>query len=117
VPREESIGYYAEDLTAQRYYPVAFNREHCCWVELRWSTRDPTDHYWITVRPTSDDLNCNIPSSERLPVDQQGPLDDHEPAVVERRQAVSRSHKGAAGMRSVLTFEKVIWIVDARVER
>jgi hypothetical protein len=30
---------------------------------------------------------------------------------------LSRSHKGAAGMRSVLTFEKVVWIVDARVER
>jgi hypothetical protein len=30
---------------------------------------------------------------------------------------VSRSHKGAAGMRSVLTFVKVVWIVDARVER
>jgi hypothetical protein len=30
---------------------------------------------------------------------------------------ISRSHKGAAGMRSVLTFEKVVWIVDARVER
>jgi hypothetical protein len=29
---------------------------------------------------------------------------------------ISRSHKGAAGMRSVLTFEKVVWIVDARVE-
>jgi hypothetical protein len=29
---------------------------------------------------------------------------------------LSRSHKGAAGMRSVLTFEKVVWIVDARVE-
>jgi hypothetical protein len=31
--------------------------------------------------------------------------------------SLSRSHKGAAGMRSVLTFEKVVWIVDARVER
>jgi hypothetical protein len=30
---------------------------------------------------------------------------------------LSRSHKGTAGMRSVLTFEKVVWIVDARVER
>jgi hypothetical protein len=30
---------------------------------------------------------------------------------------LSRSHKGAAGMRSVLTFVKVVWIVDARVER
>jgi hypothetical protein len=85
VPREESIGYYAEAPTTQRYHPVAFNRECCCWVELRWSTRDPVDHYWITVCPASDDLNCNIPNSERLPVDQQGPLDDHKPAVIEQR--------------------------------
>jgi hypothetical protein len=85
VPREESIGYYAEALTPQRYHPIAFNREHCCWVELRWSTRDPTDHYWITVHPASNDLNCNIPTSERFPVDQQGPEDDHDPAVIEQR--------------------------------
>jgi hypothetical protein len=25
---------------------------------------------------------------------------------------LSRSHKGTAGMRSVLTFVKVVWIVD-----
>jgi hypothetical protein len=34
-----------------------------------------------------------------------------------RNSGLSHSHKGAAGMRSVLTFEKVVWIVDARVER
>jgi hypothetical protein len=78
--------YYAEAPTAQRYHPVIFDRERCCWVELRWSTRDPTDHYWITVRPASDDLNCNIPNSERLPVDQQGPEDDHDPTIIEQRQ-------------------------------
>jgi hypothetical protein len=87
VPQEESIGYYAEAPTAQRYHPVAFNREGCCWVELRWSTRDPNDHYWITVHPASDDLNCNIPANERLPVDQQGPEDDHDPTVIEQRRA------------------------------
>jgi hypothetical protein len=87
VPREESIGYYAEAPTAQRYHPVAFDQEHCCWVELRWSTRDPVDHYWITVCPASDDLNCNIPNNERLPLDQQGPEDDHDPAVIEQRRA------------------------------
>jgi hypothetical protein len=30
---------------------------------------------------------------------------------------LSHSHKGAAGMRSELTFVEVVWIVDARVER
>jgi hypothetical protein len=64
VPREESIGYYAEAPTVQRYHPITFDRERCCWVELRWSTRDPSDNYWITVRPASDNLNCNIPNSE-----------------------------------------------------
>jgi hypothetical protein len=39
------------------------------------------------VRPASDDLNCNIPNSERLPIDQQGPEDDHDPAVIEQRRA------------------------------
>jgi hypothetical protein len=39
------------------------------------------------VRPASDDLNCNIPASERLPVDQQGPEDNHDPAVIEQRRA------------------------------
>src|SRR5580698_6651677 len=87
VPREESIGYYAEAPTAQRYHPVIFNQERCCWVELRWSTRDPTDPYWITVCPASDDLNCNIPNSERLPLDQQGPEDDPDPAESQRRRA------------------------------
>jgi hypothetical protein len=86
VPREESIGYYVEAQTPQRYHPVAFDRECCCWVELRWSTRDPTNHYWITVRPASDNLNCNIPNSERLPIDQQGPEDDHNPSVIEQQQ-------------------------------
>jgi hypothetical protein len=37
--------------------------------------------------------------------------------LAEWASMVSRGHKGAAGMRSVLTFEKVVWIVDARVER
>jgi hypothetical protein len=87
VPREESIGYYAEAPTAQRYHPVAFDQERCCWVELRWSTRDPVNHYWITVRPASNDLNCNIPNNERLPLDQQGPEDDHDPMIIEPRRA------------------------------
>jgi hypothetical protein len=39
------------------------------------------------VCPASDDLNCNIPTSERLPVNQQGPEDDHDPAVIEQRRA------------------------------
>jgi hypothetical protein len=38
------------------------------------------------VCPASDDLNCNIPASERLPIDQQGSEDDHNPAIIEQRR-------------------------------
>jgi hypothetical protein len=34
-----------------------------------------------------------------------------------RAHNLLRSHKGAAGMRSELTFVEVVWIADARVER
>jgi hypothetical protein len=43
------------------------------------------------VRPASDDLNCNIPNSERLPVDQQGPEDDHDATIIAQRQEELRA--------------------------
>jgi hypothetical protein len=43
------------------------------------------------VRLASDDLNCNIPTSERLPVDQQGPEDDHDAMIITQRQEELRA--------------------------
>jgi hypothetical protein len=100
--------------TAQRYHPVIFDREHCCWVELRWSTQDPVDDYWITVRPASDDLNCNIPNSERLPLDQQGPEDDHDPAVIEQRQAELQAAEEARRQQSTVIQSPSVGIARPR---
>jgi hypothetical protein len=98
----------------QRYHPVVFDRERCCWVELRWSTRDPVNHYWITVRPASDDLNCNIPTSERLPLDQQGPEDDHDPVVIEQRRAELHAAEEARRQQSTVIQSPSVGIARPR---
>ena len=74
IPQEESVGYYAETSTAQRFHPIAFNRERCCWVELRWVNRED-DAFWIAQRPVGDDLLCNVKTQDRRPIEEQGPLD------------------------------------------
>ena len=58
IPDEARTGYYAETSDAQRYHAVAFNHEHCCWVELRWSARN---NYWQAFQPAPSTLNCDIP--------------------------------------------------------
>ncbi|KAF8259166.1 hypothetical protein EI94DRAFT_1813809 [Lactarius quietus] len=52
-----------------------FNKERCCWVELRWSN---TNSYFEATRPAADDLNINIPLVDARPIDQQGPIDGQE---------------------------------------
>ena len=70
IPQEETIGYYAETTTSQRFHPIAFNRERCCWVELRWVNR-ADDAFWIAQRPAGDDLLCNIKTQDRRPIEEQ----------------------------------------------
>ena len=77
IPPEETLGYYAETSTSQRFHPIAFNRERCCWVELRWVNRTD-DAFWIAQRPAGDDLLCNIKTQDRRSIDDQGPLDGED---------------------------------------
>ncbi|KAF8261854.1 hypothetical protein EI94DRAFT_1809664 [Lactarius quietus] len=72
---KEEPGYYAEAATAQRFHPVVFNKERCCWVELRWSN---TNNYFEATRPAADDLHINVPLVDARPIDQQGPIDGQE---------------------------------------
>ena len=89
IPPEETVGYYAETSTSQRFHPIVFNREWCCWVELWWVTREDNT-FWIAQQPAGDDLLCNIRIQDRRPVDKQGPEDDEDPEVVEaRREALA----------------------------
>ncbi|KAF8269518.1 hypothetical protein EI94DRAFT_1799068 [Lactarius quietus] len=70
-----SVSDASEAATAQRYHPVVFNKERCCWVELRWSN---TNSYFEATRPAADDLHINIPLVDARPIDNQGPIDGQE---------------------------------------
>ena len=76
------VGYYAETSTSQRFHPITFNRERCCWVELQWVTRED-DVFWIAQRPAGDDLLCNIRIQDRQLVEEQGPIDREDSTEVE----------------------------------
>lgn len=67
-----NTGYYAEAATAQRFHPIIFHHERCCWVELRWNR---TQEYFEAARPAGDDLNCNILLTEARPIEGQGRID------------------------------------------
>ena len=41
-------------------YPVEFNFDHLCWVEIRWNQ----EGHWEAFRPAGTDLGCDIPISE-----------------------------------------------------
>ena len=74
IPPTETVGYYTETSTSQRFHPIAFNCERCCWVELRWVSRED-DAFWIAQRLAGDNLLCNIKTQDRRPIEEQGPLD------------------------------------------
>ena len=44
----------------QDLYPVEFNFNHLCWVEIRWNQ----DRHWEAFRAAGTDLGCDIPISE-----------------------------------------------------
>ena len=44
----------------QDLYPVEFNFDHLCWVEIHWNQ----EGHWEAFRAAGTDLGCNIPISE-----------------------------------------------------
>ena len=60
-----SNGYYARSgLVRSHLTPVEFDRDHLCWVELRYNRRD---NNWNAFRIAEADLGLQIPFSELTP--------------------------------------------------
>jgi hypothetical protein len=66
------------------------------------------------VHPASDNLNCNIPNSKRLPIDQQGPEDDHDPAVIEQRQTELQTIEEARRQQHTVIQSPLVGIARPR---
>ena len=60
-----SNGYYARSgLVRTHIVPVEFNRDHLCWVELRYNRRDSN---WTAFRIAEQDLGLRIYFSDITP--------------------------------------------------
>ncbi|KAH9009809.1 hypothetical protein EDB84DRAFT_1570984 [Lactarius hengduanensis] len=66
----QDLGYAAR--YKKQSYPVEFNFERHCWVELKW---DHSADKYKAVQPAHDVLQCNILASEVTTRDQWGPID------------------------------------------
>jgi hypothetical protein len=62
-------GYYTRSLLepeveAGRFYPVEFNFEHCCWVEVRPQETEEFGWFWQAYRTAATDLGLDITEAE-----------------------------------------------------
>jgi hypothetical protein len=46
------------------WYPVEFNPEHICWVEVRWIEPAGREGYWQAFRIAGEDLGLDITQEE-----------------------------------------------------
>jgi hypothetical protein len=46
------------------WYPVEFNPEHICWVEVCWAEPAGSEGYWQAFRIAGEDLGLDITQEE-----------------------------------------------------
>jgi hypothetical protein len=61
--------YYAQSSVPEEsgipaWYPVEFNPEHVCWVEVHWAEPAGSEGYWQAFRLTGEDLGLDITREE-----------------------------------------------------
>jgi hypothetical protein len=61
--------YYAQSSAPEEsgipaWYPVEFNSEHICWVEVRWAEPAGSEGYWQAFRIAGEDLGLDITQEE-----------------------------------------------------
>jgi hypothetical protein len=61
--------YYAQSSAPEEsripaWYPVEFNPEHICWVEVHWAEPAGSEGYWQAFRIAGEDLGLDITQEE-----------------------------------------------------
>ncbi len=68
-----NTGYFVNIPTRpSQYYPVEFNHNFMCWMEITWNA---PQHRWDVERPTRPDYHCDIFKDEVVTAGQVGPID------------------------------------------
>jgi hypothetical protein len=83
-----------EELANGTWFPIKFNEEHICWVEVRWIEPPGSEGYWQAFRIAREDLGVDIT---------QGDVEFHlqDTALTNYRESVASSHMSRASTPSV----------------
>jgi hypothetical protein len=83
-----------EESASGTWFPIEFNEEHVCWVEVHWIEPPGSEGYWQAFRITGEDLGVDIT---------QGDVEFHlqNTALTNYRESVASSHTSRASTPSV----------------
>jgi hypothetical protein len=85
VPEESGLG---------TWFPLEFNKEHVCWVEVRWIEPAGSEGYWQAFRIAGENLGVDVT---------QGDVEFHlqSAAITNYQESVACSHTSRASTPSV----------------
>jgi hypothetical protein len=90
--------YYAQSTAPEEsglgtWFPIEFNEEHMCWVEVHWQEPAGSEGYWQAFRIAREDLGVDIT---------QGDVEFHlqNTALTNYQESVASSHSSRANTLS-----------------
>jgi hypothetical protein len=96
-PRYHAQSSAPEEYTSGTWFPVEFNEEHVCWVEVHLQEPAGSEPYWQAFRIAGEDLGLDIT---------QGNVELHlqDTAITNYRESVASSHSSRASTPSVASI-------------
>jgi hypothetical protein len=93
-PRYHAKSNAPEESGTDTWFPIEFNEEHVCWVEVRWIQPAGSEGYWQAFRIAGHDLGVDIT---------QGDIELHlqDIALTTYRESVASSHSSRASTPSI----------------
>jgi hypothetical protein len=96
-PRYHTQSSAPEESASGTWFPLEFNEEHVCWVEIRLQELAGSEPYWQAFRIAGEDLGVDIT---------QGDVELHlqDTAITNYRESVASSHSSRASTPSVASI-------------
>jgi hypothetical protein len=93
-PRYHAKSNAPEESGTDTWFPIEFNEEHVCWVEVHWIQPAGSEGYWQAFRIAGHDLGVDIT---------QGDIELHlqDIALTTYRESVASSHLSRASTPSI----------------
>jgi hypothetical protein len=97
-----------EELGSGTWFPIKFNKEHVCWVEVCWVEPAGSGGYWQAFRVAGKDLGVDIT---------QGDVEFHlqNTALTNYRESVASSHSSSPVGSPSIVLLIIIYIINYRL--